>query len=154
MITFVSKLAGLSSHNCQSLSYCHKFADDTISNCITLLLKCWLWLWGIIDNQHDTSINICGPRYQDIHHPQHVSTPTFMATNSAPNSDVSMVNYILEYKLINAIFKSIMYPILSHLVHSLPAWLLSINIHRSTSFPFGSREVGGIGSTAPSYKFI
>ena len=45
-----------------------------------------------------------------------VSTLAFMATNSAPKTETSMVDYFLEHQLINDMFIEIMKPVLDILV--------------------------------------
>ena len=57
-----------------------------------------------------------------------VSILTFMATNSAPNTDVPMVDCFLECQLINDIFIHSMNPVFDLLVFLLQA-LLSMKIH-------------------------
>ena len=48
--------------------HCHRLVAVIISCCIILLMKCWLWLWGIMDNWH-----VYDFRYWDTYHPQLVS---------------------------------------------------------------------------------
>ena len=44
--------------------------DGMISDCTTLLPKCWLLFWVIINNHYIISINICRTIYWNTHHPQ------------------------------------------------------------------------------------
>ena len=83
-----------------------------------------------------------------------MSTPTFMAANSAPNTDVSMVDCLLEYLLISGILTYVMNLVIYLLAYLLTALPLSMNIHRSTSLPLGGGALGGIGSAAPSVKSV
>ena len=83
-----------------------------------------------------------------------VSIPTSMATNSAPNTDVSTVDCFLKYQTINDMFMYIMNLVLGIVVRLLNELLLSMNIHRSTSFPLKVGALGGIASTASSEKSV
>ena len=58
------------------ISCCHRLVDSMIRNCIALLLKCLLWVWGIIDNWHVITVNIWGTRCWNTHHHQLLSDGT------------------------------------------------------------------------------
>ena len=89
-------------NTCQWFSHSHRLLDGMISNCITLSLKCQLYFWGIMDNQHTISIHVAIgiPIILNLYQMAcNVSIPTFMVTNSAPNTDNSIVDCFLEYQL-------------------------------------------------------
>ena len=78
------------------------------------------------------------------------STPVFIAMNSAPKTELSMVACFLLNQSIMAVFKNMNYPVRDRLVILSPAWSLSTHIRRSTDFPLGSRAFGGMASvTSP-----
>ena len=58
---------------CQWLFHCHRLVDGILSYSMTFLLKCWLWFWVVMENQHVISIKIWGSRYRNAHHPQLIS---------------------------------------------------------------------------------
>ena len=74
---------------------------------------------------------------------------TFKVTNSAPNTDVSLVDSFVK-KQLSDMFIQIMNTVLDLLVHLKLSCLLSTNICRYTSFPLSSGALGGITSTEPS----
>ena len=138
---------------CQWLFYCHRLVNGMISNCITLLLKYWLWNWGvwktdiIIYVSSDIGMSTIFNLYQMAFN---VCTPMFIVTNSILNTDVSMVDCFFEYQLVKDMLINIMNPVIEPPVCLLLTWLLPKIISRFTSLPLGNRTLGGIGSTAPS----
>jgi hypothetical protein len=76
--------------------------------------------------------------------PHSASTPNFMATNSAPKTDDSIVGCFYESQVISNMFKKIRNPVRNCCVILSSAWLLSTIMHRSTSFPRGGRAFVGI----------
>ena len=74
--------------------------------------------------------------------PLSASTLVFVATNSDPNTEPSMVACFLISQLISAVFKNMKYPVRDRLVILSPAWSLSTYILRSTDFPLGSGALG------------
>ena len=75
--------------------------------------------------------------------PLSASTPFFIATESAPKTEPSMVACFLLNQSISAVFKNIKYPVHDRLFILSPAWSLSTHIRRSTDFPLGSGALGG-----------
>ena len=75
--------------------------------------------------------------------PLSASTPVFIATNSAPNTEPSMFACFLLSQSITAVFKNMKYPVRDRFVILSPACSLSTHIHRSTTFPFGLGALGG-----------
>ena len=84
--------------------------------------------------------------------PLSASTPVFIAMNSAPKTEVSMVACFLLNKSIRAVFKNMKYPVRDHLVILSPVWSLSTHIRRSTYFPLGSGALGGMASVTSPYN--
>ena len=80
--------------------------------------------------------------------PLRASMPFFITTNSAPKSDVSSIDCLLENHCTRAVFTYIKKPLLDLQDTLSPAWLLSINIKILTSFPQGSGMFMGIVSSA------
>ncbi len=78
--------------------------------------------------------------------PHSASTPNFMATNSAPKTDDSIIGCFCESQSINNMFKKIRNPVPERCVDLSPAWLLSTIMHRFTSFLRGGGAFVGIAS--------
>ena len=69
--------------------------------------------------------------------PHRASRPCFMATNSAPNIDVSTIDCFFENHCTNAVFMYIKKTLLNMQENLSPAWSLSTNMQISISFPQG-----------------
>ncbi len=78
--------------------------------------------------------------------PHSASMPSFMATNSVPKTNDSIVGCLCESQLISDMFKKIKNPVHKRHVDLSPAWLLSTIMHRSTSFPRGGGPFVGMAS--------
>ena len=70
----------------------------------------------------------------------------FGATNSAPNTDVSIVAWFLENHLISAVFKKMKNPEQDLLVLFSTAWLLSTYPRGPTYFLLSSGALVGMAS--------
>jgi len=79
--------------------------------------------------------------------PLSVSTPCFIATNSAPKTEVSMVDCFFEIQIIGAKLQKIKNPVRERRVDLSPAWSLSTIIRRSMSLPSGGGMSVGMAST-------
>ena len=78
------------------------------------------------------------------------STPVFIETNPASNTEPSMVACFLLSQLISAVFKNMKYLVHDLLATLYPACSLSTHIRRSKDFSLGSGALGGIASvTSP-----
>jgi hypothetical protein len=75
------------------------------------------------------------------------SIPCFIAMNSAPKTEVSMVACFLETQSIKAILQKIRKPVRERLVLLSPAWSLSHIMRTSRSLPKGSGMSTGIASS-------
>ena len=84
--------------------------------------------------------------------PLSASTPVFIATNSAPKTEPSMVACFLLNQSISAVFKNMKYPVRYRLVILSLAWSLSTHIRRSTDFPLGSGALGGMALVTSPYN--
>jgi hypothetical protein len=86
------------------------------------------------------------PIMQNLYQSPH----SFIATNSAPKTEVSMVACFLETKSIRAILQKMRKPVQEHLVLLSPTWSLSHIMRMSTSLPEGSgMSTGIVSSTSP-----
>ena len=72
--------------------------------------------------------------------PLSVSIPCFMATNSAPKTEVSMVTCFFDIQIIGDKFQKIKKPVRERLVVFSPAWSLSTIMRRSTSLLLAKRR--------------
>ena len=75
------------------------------------------------------------------------SIPIFIATNSAPKTEVSIVACCFENHCTSAVFIKTKKPEREWRVRFSPVWSLSTYSHRSTSFPRGSGALLGIDSS-------
>ena len=78
--------------------------------------------------------------------PLNFSMSCFIATNSAPKTEVSSVACFLEIQPIIAMLQKIRKPVRECLVHFSPVWALSPNRQMSRSLPKGSGMSCGIVS--------
>jgi hypothetical protein len=69
-----------------------------------------------------------------------------MATNNAPDTNLSMLLCCLECQYTGAIFRKIKNPVLDLLVNLSPAWSESMNKQMSISLPLGFGAFMGIAS--------
>jgi len=76
------------------------------------------------------------------------STAVFIAINSEPKDDVSILPCFLLYQMIGALLTKIITPVLDLLVTVSPAWSESTNTLRWTGSPRGSGISGGTMSWA------
>ena len=82
-----------------------------------------------------------------------LSMSFFIATNSAPKTEVSIVACHLEIQLIRAILRNIKMPVREHLVSLLPTWSLSHIILIIISLPRGGGILSGMASRVLSIEF-
>jgi hypothetical protein len=78
--------------------------------------------------------------------PLNFSMPCFIATISAPKTEVSIVACFLEIQSIKAMLQNIKKPVQERLVRFSPVWSLSQNMRMSRSLPKGSGMSCGMAS--------
>ena len=79
--------------------------------------------------------------------PLSVSISCFMAMNSAPKTEVSIVACCFDSQMIGPKLQKMIHPVWERLVLFSPAWLLSTIIPRSMSLPRGGGMSGVIASS-------
>ena len=137
----------------QGLTHCNWFTNCMVANGIALFLQDWFrsrWVGhlGLI-----ITLNVSGPRQRDpiiqilYLSPLSVSIPCFMATNSAPKTEVSIVACCFDSQMTGAKLQKMINPVQEHQVLFSPTWSLSTIIQRSTSLPRGGGMSGGVASS-------
>lgn len=84
--------------------HCHWLPYHMVTDRITRFLQSWFWPCGILDDQYVVIIHISRPRCWDFHNLQLLtSIPCFTATNSAPETSISMTVCFFQYQLIGLV---------------------------------------------------
>ncbi len=133
----------------------NELSHGMVTNCAAFLIQGGLWLWGVLEDWHVVSINVALSKATPIIlslflGPLSVSTPIFMATNSALKTPVLIVTWHLECQstmtldCVDVDWDAAM----ECLVWLSSAWLLSVDMHTSTGLPKGFGGFGGMGSVA------
>ena len=126
MTSFVSKSGRLSSDLICPFNYYLTATELQVEQkaiMLILVLRCMYYQWFKTLQYPSSSPSI------RLHA---MSTPSFIATNYSPNTDVSVVDTFLDYQLINDVFILIMNLVLDLIGCLSLARLLSTNICRST----------------------
>ncbi len=122
---------------------CGQRSSKRTSSSFSMLIL--VWSLGVMDNRHVVTIDIGQSCNGDPHHAELVSNapasmPNFMATNSAPKTDDSIVGCFCESQLMSNMFRKIRSPVRNCRVVLSPAWLLLTIMRRSTSFLRGGGD--------------
>ena len=141
---------------CQNFIHCHRFPNRKIKIEFEFFFnveygRSVLWITDIFSPEINDSPKFGTPIMRSLYrNPRSFSIPIFITTNSAPNTEVTIVAYLLDNKAIGALFRKIMYAVMDILVILSPAWSESTIILRSNSLPLVSGALVGIASfTSP-----